>query len=268
MKPGISTYTYTWAIGVPGTMPDKPMTIFQLLEKAVELGVGVVQIADNLPLDKFSKRELLEIRSVAEDLNVNIEVGARGMTLKNLQKYIELAGFFNSPILRFVIDGKDFHPDVKHVISLLKQIVPKLEKEKISLAIENHDRFKSNEFVEIVTKANSDFVGICLDSVNSMGAGEGLETVIENLAPLTINLHMKEFSIYRFSHNMGFIIEGSPLGEGMLPVKELLRKIPKVCTSAILEQWTPPEESIYTTIEKEAFWAEKSVAYLIKIINK
>jgi 3-oxoisoapionate decarboxylase len=268
MKPGISSYTYTWSIGVPGKKPEKPMTVFQLIEKATELEVPIVQIADNLPLDQFSMPELLKIRNFAECLNVQIEVGGRKMTPENLDKHIELAQFFRSPVLRFVIDGKDFQPEIKEIHSIIKTAVPVLEKNKIILAIENHDRFKAVEFAEMVKKAKSDFVGICLDSVNSMGAGEGLESVIEKLAPLTVNLHVKEFLVKRISHQMGFVIEGCPLGEGMLPLEEILQKLPLQCHSAILEQWAPPEDTIVKTIEKEIHWAEKSINYLKNVLNQ
>jgi len=262
MNCGISSYTYTWAIGVPGKEPKNPMTIFQLIEKAAELDVNVVQVADNLPLDRFSEIELLKIRNFAEDLNIKIEVGAKKMTLENLERYIEIAAFFDSPIVRFVIDGECFQPGLEEIHSIIKNVIPLLENYKIILAIENHDRFKAAEFAEMVEKADSKYVGICLDSVNSMGAGEGLETVIEKLAPLAVNLHVKEFSVKRVFHKMGFVIEGCPLGEGMLPVFELIKKVSPRCQSAILEQWTPPEESIEKTIEKEARWAEISIKYL------
>ena len=267
MKAGISSYTFTWGIGVPGKEPEKPMTVYQLIRKAAELGVEVVQIADNLPLDTFDYTELLKIRNYAEDLKVQIEVGARKMTTENLEKYMELAVFFRSPILRFVIDGKRFEPNLNEIHSIIKNAIPALEKNNVVLAIENHDRFKAVEFAEIIKTADSDFVGICLDSVNSMGAGEGLDTVIEKLAPLTVNLHVKEFFVKRVSHQMGFVIEGCPLGEGMLPLKDMLDKVPAQCSSAILEQWTPPEKSIEKTVEKEARWAKQSINYLKEILK-
>lgn len=268
MQAGISTYTYTWAIGVPGKEPEKPMSVYQLIEKAFEFEVPVVQVADNLPLHNFSDTELLKIRNFAEDLNIQIEVGARGMTAENLEEYIDLAVFYKSPILRFVIDGPGFEPTLEEIHSIIKNALPKLEQNKIILAIENHDRFLSVEFEELVKKVSSPFVAICLDSVNSMGAGEGLESVIKRLAPLTINLHVKEFKIERVFHKMGFVVEGCPLGEGMLPLNEMLEKVPANCTSAILEQWTPPEETIEATIEKEARWAEQSITYLKNIKKK
>ena len=266
MKPGISSYTYTWAIGVPGKEPKNPMTIFQLIDKAVDLEVQIVQVADNLPLDRFSKTELLKIKDYARGLGIKIEVGSKKMTVENLKRYIEIAVFFESPIVRFVIDGDVFQPNLEEIQKILEHVVPSLEKNKIVLAIENHDRFKASEFIKIVETAGSDFVAICLDSVNSMGAGEGLETVIGKLAPLTVNLHVKEFSIKRVFHKMGFVIEGCPLGEGMLPLSEMIKEIPEKCHSAILEQWTPPEETIEETIEKEDSWARQSITYLKSIL--
>jgi 3-oxoisoapionate decarboxylase len=267
MKAGISSYTYTWAIGVPGKEPEHPMTVYHLLEKAVELGADVVQIADNLPLDQFSQTELMKIKNMAEDLHLEIEVGARKMTFENVEKYIELAVFFHSPVLRFVIDGKDYAPGMEEIHSVIRKAVPLLEENNITLSIENHDRFKAAEFAEMVYRSGSRYIGICLDSVNSMGAGEGLETVIDKLAPLTVNLHVKEFSVKRIYHQMGFVVEGCPLGEGMLPVRELVQKVSSRCHSAILEQWTPPGESIEKTIVKEALWAEKSMKNLKEMIS-
>jgi len=55
MQPGISSYTYTGAIGVPEKEPENPMTIFQLIENASGFEIGVVQVANNLPLDQFQK---------------------------------------------------------------------------------------------------------------------------------------------------------------------------------------------------------------------
>ncbi len=266
MKAGISSYTYTWAIGVPGSEPEKTMTIFDLIEAAVKLEVKVVQIADNLPLENFSALELLDIKQFAEKRGIQIEVGARWMTTERLREYLEIARIMESPILRFVIDGPGFEPGLDEIHTVIQEIVPELEALNIILVIENHDRLPAREFVEIVEKSGSKNVAICLDTVNSMGAGEGLETVIGLLAPLTRNLHVKEFSIHRVFHKMGFVIEGCPLGKGMLPVAELVSKVSANCQSAILEQWTPPEENIEKTIQKEKEWAEESIKYLKSII--
>ena len=267
MEAGISSYTYTWAIGVHGSEPEKPMTVFELIETANTLGIKVVQIADNLPLEKFLIPELERIKEFADHLGIRIEVGTRWMTLERLKIYLNIAQIMNSPILRFVIDGPGFEPSLKEIHSIIQEIVPELEQLDICLVIENHDRLLAREFVEMVQKSGSKKVAICLDTVNSMGAGEGLETVIGLLAPYTMNLHVKEFSIRRVSHKMGFVIEGVPLGKGMLPVAELISKVTSHCQSAILEQWTPPEATIQETIKKESEWAVESILYLKSVLT-
>ena len=132
--------------------------------------------------------------------------------------------------------------------------------------LENHDRLKAWEFADIVERVNSPNVGICLDSVNSMGAGEGLEEVVRTLAPYTVNLHVKDFGIRRLPHLMGFQIDGRPAGEGMLNVPWLVGQIAPYgrCQTAILEQWVVPDDDPLATVAKEERWAEWSMNYLRK----
>ncbi|MDD4190845.1 MAG: TIM barrel protein [Mangrovibacterium sp.] len=266
MDAGISSYTFTWAIGVPGQEPLRRMSAFDLIQKAADFQVPVVQIADNLPLHSLSDEKIREIGRFAAERNIRIEPGAQEMTDEMLERYIGIAVQLNAPLIRFVIDGPDFQPSLDDAHQIIRTALPALEEKGVVLAIENHDRFKAREFKAMVEKAASSQVGICLDTVNSMGAGEGLETVIGLLAPLTVNLHVKEFCVERVFHKMGFVIEGKPLGTGMLPLGELLAKVNPRCRSAILEQWTPPEATIEATVRKEADWADESINYLKSIL--
>jgi len=262
MKLGISTYTYTWSVGVPGSEPEKPWDELILVRKAAELEVNCLQIADNLPLHHMDQQRLLTLKQSAMEAGIDLEVGARGMTRDMLQSYLEIAELLGSSILRFVIDGPDFTPSVEKVIEIVRSAVPELERRGIRLAIENHDRFRAREFLDIVQGSQCENVGICLDPVNSMGAGEGIETITSFLAPHTFNLHIKEFIVERHPHMMGFTIEGRPVGQGQLSLAWMLEQLGPQCRSAILESWTPPEESIEKTIAKEASWAIESIKYL------
>ncbi|MEI6049715.1 MAG: hypothetical protein WCS03_12500 [Bacteroidota bacterium] len=46
MQLGISSYTYTWAVGVPDSLPPKRLSACDLIDKASSLGLSLVQIAD------------------------------------------------------------------------------------------------------------------------------------------------------------------------------------------------------------------------------
>jgi sugar phosphate isomerase/epimerase len=268
MQLGISSYTYTWAVGVPGSMPPKPLSAYDLVDKAFEFGLNVVQIADNLPLEYLSAKQISELSEYAWGKHVTIEMGGRGLTYEHTIECLETAKLLHSPILRMVIDGPGYEPDLASVITTLQQLVPEFKSRNIKLAIENHDRFKAREFEKIILSAGNEWVGICLDSVNSMGAGEGFVIVSDILMPYTINLHLKDFSIKRVSHKMGLIIEGRPAGSGMLNISDLVSRLSVLnrCQSTILELWTPPEPSIEVTLIKEDKWANESIEFLRKIL--
>jgi len=57
-------------------------------------------------------------------------------------------------------------------------------------------------------------VGIGLDTVDSLGRPERLETVVEQLAEHTVMLHPKDYDIQRVDTRMGFSVTGKPAGEG------------------------------------------------------
>jgi sugar phosphate isomerase/epimerase len=267
MKLGISSYSYTWAVGVPGHFPPVRLSETDLLSRATELGVKLVQVADNMPLHLMPENRLQQFVDHAGSLNIELEAGANRMTADNLERYIEIAQRIKSGILRFVIDGDDFRPDVEEIISIIKNAEPELRKREIVLAIENHDRLYTYQFEEIITRVGSPFVGICLDCANSLGVGEGIREVVSRLAPYSVNFHLKEVSIKRKFHKMGFDIEGKPFGEGTLPLHWMLMQLPEKCRTAILEQWTPPEPDILETVRKEEKWARQSIEYLRKYIK-
>jgi sugar phosphate isomerase/epimerase len=167
-------------------------------------------------------------------------------------------------LLRVVIaqKGHDLTPD--EAIAILKPQRPAFERAGVVLAIENHDKFSTDELIYVVKQLGTDWAGICLDTVNSFGALEGPAIVVEKLSPFTVNLHVKDFAVRRAEHLMGFEIEGRPVGQGRLNVPWLLESLGghERSMSAIIELWTPPEPTLESTIEKEREWAEASVRYL------
>jgi len=262
MRVGLSTFTYAWEIGVPGHAPAEPLTALGLVRRAADLGVGLVQFADNLPLHRLSPTELDELETEALDLGVSLEVGTRGIG-DHLHRYAELAQRFGSGFVRVVIDGPDDHPSPEQAAERLSEFEAGFRRRGVRLAIENHDRFSCGELAGLVVVLG-DWTGICLDTVNSFGALEAPPTVVEQLGPLGLNLHLKDFVIRRHSHAMGFEIVGAPAGEGALDIPWLLDELagnPNVRT-AILELWTPPEQSVAATIATETAWAQSSLEYL------
>ena len=261
---GLSSFTYGWSVGVAGSMPSRPMTATALVNKTVEAGLRVLQIGDNLPLHELTQQQRDDLKSLLGKHNITLEVGARKLTDEHLERYIGLARFFNASLLRFVVDGDQYEPETEITISIVRNAISQLKENKVILGIENHDRFKARELADMIDAIGSEQVGICLDCVNSLGAGEGLEWVSSVLAPYTVNLHIKDFLIRRFPHNMGFTVTGIPTGQGMINVPWIVEKLHpyKRCKTGVLEQWVTPASDIEDTVRKEHAWAEEGLHYL------
>jgi sugar phosphate isomerase/epimerase len=261
---GLSSYTYGWAVGVRGHEPARPMDELVLLEQVRAHELKLLQIGDNLPLETFVPDRLKALRESARGTGIELEVGARGLTARRLELYAEIARSLDAKLIRFVIDdtASGYHPDLPGIITTIRDSVSSLD--GLFLAIENHDRFSAADFRRIVDRVGQPNVGICLDTANSLGAGEGLETVIAALAPVTFNLHIKDFQVKRLPHMMGFTVTGCPAGAGLIFLPRLLDELRRfsLCRSAVLEQWTVPDKTIDRTIVKERDWAAASLKYL------
>jgi len=264
MRLGISSFTFPWAIG--GIDNDHPisMTAFELLDKAHDLGADVLQIADNLPIGHLSNKGLSQLKTTADSLGIALEVGTRGIATANIARFLEIAAILGSPILRIVIDTKDHEPTMDEINSLLAPFADKFRKLNIKLAIENHDRLTCAQFNEITDRLGDDWVGICLDTVNSLGAVEAPNTVVPALAPRAINVHMKDFEIVRSNGQMGFTVQGTALGQGRLDVQSVIAAVggSNRDITSVIELWTPRQSSYEKTVALEGSWAAQSVKFL------
>jgi len=268
MKLGISSWTYTWAIGVNDYTPPCPLTPSDLVDKALSLGVSVIQVADNLPLHSLTSQERRLFAAKAARQGIELEVGTKGLTIDNIRRYLGIAGELRARLLRVIIDSAGDEPKPDEIVARLMRLVPELEAARVTLGIENHDRFRAHDLADIVRRVDSPHVGICLDTVNSFGALEGPEVVVSTLGPYVVNLHLKDFAIFRAAQMMGFIIQGRPLGQGRTDIPWLLQMLADHGrdVNAIIELWTPDQGAVEDNIALEAAWAAASVAHARRYI--
>ena len=256
MRFGLSSFALPWTI-----WHDPSFTPARLLDVAREVGASGVQICDNLPLTALSDGELRQLRAEAERHDLYLEVGMRGLRPQTVRTHLHIARQLGAGLLRAVIDEGSYRPGLDEVGRVLRDLAGELEEGGVTLGIENHDRLRAAELRALVEAAPGERVGVCLDTANSLGAGEGLSEVLRELGPLTVNLHVKDFSVRRLSHTLGFVVEGAPAGRGMVRWAEVLSALPAGVTCA-LELWTPEQTSLSQSAALEHAWLEQSAAYL------
>lgn len=260
LSAGVSSYAFGWAVEHGQPAFDE----HALLAFACRHELAVVQVADNLAVHTWPAERLEVFTHAARAAGVAVELGARGLTDAHLERYLELCRQCGAGLLRFVADAPSYEPSAGHLTGLIRNAEPALAAAGVVLALENHDRFPAAKLRRIIEGAGAAHAGICLDTANSFGAGEGLAVVCDVLGPLVVNLHVKDVTIHRLPHQMGFTIEGCPLGEGLLPIADTIDRVRRFgqCRTVILEAWTSPCGTPPETLRKELTSAERSIGRL------
>ncbi len=262
MKIGLSSWSYSWSVGVSADfMPINPMYAHDLLNKAVELGAQVLQIADNCPLDRLNIDDLNQLKSTADKKGIQLEVGTKGVNPEKLIPYMNIAKRLEAPLIRTLLHDSDGCPTIEQAGAYILKLLPKLEEYNLTLALENHDFFKTEELAQLIRYINHPMVGICLDPVNNLAQGESTAEVLKNLGQHTVNFHCKDYTISRKPSMLGFDVVGCATGDGMLDVKRCYEYLPDKI-SYIIELWTPWQGDLDKTIQLENQWADKSLQFL------
>lgn len=270
MRFGISSWCYPWSLGVAvGPQPEKKMTALDLLEKAHLYQVDLVQIADNLPLEKLSSHELDELRKFASHFKISIEVGTRGNKVEHLLKMLEIARQFNSPILRVLPAFFGSSAILEQVEENIRKVLPDFEEAGITIVLENTEAFKADEYAALMKKIDHPRFRMCLDLANALGTMEGPEYVMERLAPFIGNFHFKDVKVKRSETVMGFSVYGSPAGQGDLSLPWILEQIhlQGLNPSIILELWPTFKDNIEETMLLEDKWVKQSVSYMRSMLS-
>jgi len=264
-KLGISSWSFPWAVGISkGPRLKRRMDVLELMEKAKELGVGLVQIADNLPLEDLPWETLVKCKRFASETGIHIEVGTKGLEPDHLMKFLEIAHFMHSPILRTIPEIFSERIDLKEIEVNLRQVLPAFEKEGITIVLGNQEAYKAEELAHLMETIDHPNLKICLDLSNALGSLEGPEYVMEKLGPWCGNFHFKDVKVIRAQTLMGFSIEGRPSGEGQIPAKWALDQLREfgIDHTTIIELWPPWQGDISSTVKLEEQWVIQSIEFM------
>jgi sugar phosphate isomerase/epimerase len=269
MKLGIGTYTYMWSIGFPGAEPPVPMSALDLLVRARELGADVVQYGPNQPLVDLPEGALTDLIGRTREWNIEMEIGMRGFDMLDVRRHIALCRRTGATLLRTVsaYQVSDPVPGEEELRATLECLLPDLDAAGVCLAIENAT-IPATLLAKVLDELASPWLGVTLDTVNSLAIPEGTEHVARTLARHVRCLHVKDFVVERVWHLMGFTVEGRPAGKGQLDVPWLLGLLDEhgVKANAILELWVPRRSTLEETIALEHSWASESMQYLRQFI--
>lgn len=97
---------------------------------------------------------------------------------------------------------------------------PIVSRQKVQLAVENHKDWRMDEMLGWLKRLSSEYVGVCLDTGNSMALLEEPHAVVEAYAPWTMTTHFKDMGVQEYDN--GFLLSEVPLGEGLVDLTKVV----------------------------------------------
>jgi 3-oxoisoapionate decarboxylase len=203
---------------------------YEFLEKCHKFGAAGIQTQLN--------GDLLKLRSRAEQLGMWIE----GMV--SLPRNGDMAAFERSladaksagaTVVRgAMLSGRRYESfatlaewkrwvDQSH--EAIRLALPILEKQKVSLAIENHKDWTLEDLQRLLRTYQSEYLGVCLDFGNNIALLDDPMEVVETLAPYAKSTHVKDMGVKPYAD--GFLLSEVPLGKGLLDLPRIIAILQK-----------------------------------------
>lgn len=196
MRLGIDSYSYHLHLGHYEYRPAQPKTLDWFLEHAADLGVSGVMVLE-LGEDTSDER-LREVRRKAETLGLYLELGGRGTEPVEAATYLHMAAKLGAEVLKlgFRLDlysgRRTLLDQMQKVVDDLRKSVGLAQRLGVRIALENHGHWTADHGLYVVESVNSEYVGFCLDTANSMMVLEDPIHTASKMARYAVTTHFKD----------------------------------------------------------------------------
>lgn len=100
---------------------------------------------------------------------------------------------------------------------------PIMRKHQVRLAVENHKDWLVPEMLALLRRLSSEYIGVCVDTGNSIALLEDPLAVVEAYAPFAFATHLKDMAVQECEN--GFLLAEVPLGEGFLDLPAIVKAL-------------------------------------------
>jgi len=224
------SYGFHWRAAKEKNAGAKFSDALEFLEYAHQLGAGGVQVAIGAKDAEFARR----IKAKADERGMYFEaqfsLPANESDVARFENDIRLAREAGATLFRTACLGgrryetfksadefREFREKSWNSLALAEPI---LRRQRLRVAIENHKDWLVPELLSILQRISSEWVGICVDTGNSIALLEDAMAVVEALAPFAFSTHLKDMAVQEAAD--GFFLSEVPLGDGFLDLKRMI----------------------------------------------
>ena len=207
-----------------------------ILDHSARLGAGGVQVSVRGWQSDFAKEVRTKRESQGLYLEGQISLPKSKSDLERFESEIKAGKEAGANIIRTVALGgrryetfdteREFLDFKLKALDRIRLAEPIVRKHRVQLAIENHKDWRAPELVDILARLSSEWVGVCLDTGNSISLLEDPMEVVTTLAPYTMTIHFKDMGFQEYED--GFLLSEVPFGDGILDLEAII----KICNAA------------------------------------
>ena len=227
---GLNPYGLTYHLGIQamGTPRANPRAVGLegYISLATELGAKTIELWEGWT-GKMSDDELEALGQRLQRLGMEA-VGSSGLQRADFANSIRIARGLGSKIIRFALTpilcgdraaaGETWHQLVRSTWEKLAELAPMAAAHGITIAIENHQDFTSQELVNFCVETGPN-VGIVFDTANTFPTAESPLDFTRVIAPHVRYLHLKDYRV-QFTDE-GYRLVRCASGDGCVPYLEM-----------------------------------------------
>lgn len=98
---------------------------------------------------------------------------------------------------------------------------PVAARHQVHLAVENHKDFRVDQMLDMLKRLSSDYVGVCVDTGNSIALLEDPLEVVQAYAPYAYSAHLKDMALCEYPE--GFLLADVVIGRGILDLPRMVK---------------------------------------------
>lgn len=248
-------------------------TAIEYMERAHSVGAGGVQAS----LASLEPEYLKKVRQKTEELGMYFEVATAmpGPDTTQFENTVKAAKEAGAQCIRTVcLSGRRYETFnsleqwktfVAESMAKIERVVPIANKYKMAVGIENHKDWTVEDYVAILKKYSSEYLGVCIDFGNNLALLDDPMDVVESLAPYVINTHIKDMGVEEYED--GFVMSEVALGKGFLDLKRMVAVVLKARPSAKFSLDMLTRDPLKISCLTEKYWVtfpERNGKYLAR----
>lgn len=135
----------------------------------------------------------------------------------------------------------------------LKLAEPVLSRHRMTLAVENHKDFTTEELLDVLGRIESEWIGILVDTGNNIALLEEPHAVIEALAPRVRSIHLKDMAVQAAPD--GFLLSEVPLGTGLIDLPRVLAALTRSRADVVVNLEMATRDPLRIPCLTDGYWA-------------